>query len=108
MNRLNTTQLDLQKNGWSLLVNENALLKPSIGDLAKIELEILSPLDFDKQTISSVSHEPLWIEIAEIQADGLSGILKTLPTHDLELKDGTKFALGDQIFIREKNILAIR
>ena len=109
MDHLNTTNLNLGKNGWELLINEKEILEAKPGDIVKIGIETVSPLDFEEgKEIRSVSHLELWVEIKKVDADGVVGILKSGPGYETEIKDGTKFEIGDKIFFRQQNILAVR
>ena len=109
MNHFNTANLNLAKNGWELLVNEKGQLDARPGDIVKIAIATVSPLDFEAgEAIRSVSHIEFWLEIEKAGDDQLTGILKSRPGYETEIKDGTKFEIGDRIAFRKENILAIR
>lgn len=109
MNIINTADQNLEKDGWELLTNEKEAIGANPGDIVKIGMAIVSPLDFDEgKTIRSVSHIELWAEVENIQEDVLIGVLKSNPGHETEIKDGTKFKIGDRITFRKQNIIAKR
>lgn len=103
-------QPDLQKNGWELLQAAHPFAHPvNPGDLVKLTITTLYPLDFDTtEPIRSVSETPLWVEITAINSTGYSGILKTAPAHQMPIKDGTTFTLNSPISFQQQNILAVR
>jgi|GEM_PF-4806378 len=107
MDHLNTANLNLKKNGWKLVVNDQETHEPKIGDIVQIVAEVVSPLDYEEgKEIRSVSHETLWVRIEEMKAEGIIAVLKTKPGHDFEMKDGTRFQIGDKILFTNKNILS--
>lgn len=97
----------LEKDGWELLENQSPLT-PNIGQLIKLTIAVVSPLDFDKIEIRSVSHHDLWAEITEIKDDGFIGTLKSALEHEIPLKDGSSFNLGDQIYFEARHIQTTR
>jgi len=109
MNYIHTENLDLQKNGWTLLINEKETLSAKVGDIVKIVIEHISPLDYeDDKPIRSVSHETVWVEIEKMEDKGYIGILKTQLGHKMKMKDGTEFTIGDKLFLKSQNIMQIR
>lgn len=110
MEHFNTSNLDLKKDGWELSVNgQKELLQAKPGDIVKIAIAVLSPMDFeDEGPAQSAIHVPVWVEIEKLQDDGFVGKLKTKPGHEMQVKDGTAFEVGDEIFFKNQNILAIR
>lgn len=109
MAHVNTENLDLEKNGWELLMNDKNNLPAKIGDVVKIIVVTVSPLDYENnRPITSVSHESLWVEVKKITDKKYAGILRTKPSHEMKIKDGTEFNIGDEISFDEKNIVNIR
>lgn len=109
MNIHKSENLILEENGWELRVKEGQELSAKTGDLVKISISSVSPLDFEKkETIRSVSYEDIWVKIIEGKDGRWVGELKTQPGYELVTKDGTVFKIGDKINFANLNILEIR
>lgn len=110
MEHFNTSNLDLNKDGWELSVNgQKELLQAKPGDIVKITIAVLSPMDFeDEGPARSAIHVPVWAEIEKLQDGGFVGKLKTQPAHALRIKNGKEFHIGDEIFFTRQNIMAVR
>ena len=97
----------LEKDGWELLENKSPL-PSNISQLIKLTIAAVSPLDFEKTEIRSVSHHDLWVEITELKDAGFIGTLKSGIEHEIPFKDGSTFNLGDQIYFEAKHIMGTR
>ena len=84
MKYLDTINLDLVKDGWKLLINQNKSVEVKVGDLVKIVVEVVSPLDYENdETIRSVSHVTLWVKIEKQENAGFIGALKMDVGYDI-------------------------
>lgn len=98
----------LEKDGWELLENEKPL-SPQLGELCKITIASISPLDFEKsEPIRSVLHHDLWVEITAIHQSGFLGTLKSKLESEIPFKDGSTFEIGDQIYFEARHIQTLR
>lgn len=112
MEHLNTLSADLQTNGWQLLHHQSSELRgaTTIGDVVKIGIEAISPLDFtkDPKDVRSVIQQMFWVKVEHKEGEEYKGILKSGPDDPLELKDGTTFEIGDIVLFKDVHILAVR
>lgn len=97
----------IEKNGWELAINNKHHEMVEVGDLVKIKIFAASTDDAD-EPVRSVTHHAFWVKIEKNGKGTLTGILKSETEHDLRLKDGTKFTIGEKITFLPENILGKR